>query len=454
MDPKVSGLREAAIAAWRQVDDFYQAHVGENGVLAAEHEPALEELNSAAKSADDAFAKAAAASGQAQTARERIDTYTQAVRGTSVDWTRVVGAEPAAAPAGIGSRLRSLGQKFIESKPYRDLLASGSLGSDRARIGQVSMFQAAAATDLLQTGDRGADAPLAPFLQPTYIPDPLPLETAPRTIASLFTQDTAPDGEIKDVRQTSRSGSAAAVGQATDYTTNTAVGGLKPQVSANWEIYSVYPSTIAAWAATTRQALSQPNRTRTLIDSELGLQVALEEEDQIVNGNGTNPNISGILDQDVQTLDAAIFYAADEDANLFAIRRAKTMVRTGLARVPADGLVVHPNDSERFDLLQDGMGRFRAGDPFNGASDDMSPIWRLPRVESEAIAEGTAIVGAFRLGGTVYRVQGLQIFVSDSHEDYFIRNLIAILGEERIAFLVRRPKAFVVVTLADWTTGS
>lgn len=129
------------------------------------------------------------------------------------------------------------------------------------------------------------------------------------------------------------------------------------------------------------------------------------------------------------------------------------MVRTGIARVPADAVVVHPNDGERFDLLQNGNGDFRAGNPFVGG-DDMAPIWRLPRVESEAVSEGTAIVGAFRLGGTVYRVQGLQIFVSDSHEDYFIRNLIAILGEERIAFLCRRPTAFVVVTLADWTTGS
>lgn len=451
MDPKVAGLREDAIAAWREVDTFYSAHVVD-GELPAEHQPALDELNSKAQAADAAYAKAASNAGIATTARARIDEYATAVTGSPVAWSKVVGGEPA--PAGSGGRPKTLGERFVEAKAYKDLVASGALKSERSSIGHLPMFSAAA-DDIVRIGERGGDAPLAPFTRPTYIADVLPLPTAPRTLSSLFTQDTAPDGEIKDTRQTSRSGTAGAVAEAANATTDTLAGGLKPQVSANWESYSIFPTTIAAWMATTRQALSQENRTRTLIDGELALQIGLEEEEQIVNGNGTAPNLSGLLDQpDLQTFDAATFYNFDEDANLAAIRHAKTMVRTGIARIPADAVVVHPNDSERFDLIRNAHGDFRAGDPFNGSSDDQAPIWRLTRVESEAIDEGTAIVGAFKLGGTFYRVAPIAIFVTDSHEDWFVRNLLAILGEERVALLIRRPAAFVVVTLADWTTGS
>jgi len=43
------------------------------------------------------------------------------------------------------------------------------------------------------------------------------------------------------------------------------------------------------------------------------------------------------------------------------------------------------------------------------------------------------------------------VSVSDSHEDFFIRNMVAILAEMRAAFGLIRPSAFIVV---DLTAGS
>jgi hypothetical protein len=93
---------------------------------------------------------------------------------------------------------------------------------------------------------------------------------------------------------------------------------------------------------------------------------------------------------------------------------------------------------------------FRAGDPF-GQFPDAAPIWRLRRVESEAVAQGTGIVGAFRAGATVFDRLPITVYTSDSHSDFFIRNLIAVLFEERIAFPVFFPSAFVVITFGSFT---
>jgi HK97 family phage major capsid protein len=59
-----------------------------------------------------------------------------------------------------------------------------------------------------------------------------------------------------------------------------------------------------------------------------------------------------------------------------------------------------------------------------------------------AVADGTPIVGAFREGATVWRRGGLSVEASNSHADYFRRNLTALRCEERLAITVFRDAAF------------
>jgi HK97 family phage major capsid protein len=72
-------------------------------------------------------------------------------------------------------------------------------------------------------------------------------------------------------------------------------------------------------------------------------------------------------------------------------------------------------------------------------------MWRLPVVETPAISEGYALVGSFGIGATLFdRMQGT-IRVSEQHSDFFVRNAIAVLAEERLALAVKRPESFVEV---------
>ena len=67
-------------------------------------------------------------------------------------------------------------------------------------------------------------------------------------------------------------------------------------------------------------------------------------------------------------------------------------------------------------------------------------------MESESQTSGTGLLGDF-MKGVIWDREQTTVTVSDSHADFFVRNLVAVLAEERLAFGVTRPSAFVQVDL-------
>ncbi len=161
----------------------------------------------------------------------------------------------------------------------------------------------------------------------------------------------------------------------------------------------------------------------------------------MVNGDGTGENLEGILN--VSGIQAQAW-----DTNLLVTtRKARTKVRT-VGRAVATAYLLNPEDNERIDLMRDdsggaGTGQFLFGSP---AGMQVQTLWGLPRVESEAIPAGTGLVGDFRRAVLWDREQAA-ISVSDSHDDFFVRNLVAILAEMRAAFGVVSAPAFVEIDL-------
>lgn len=447
--PPTTDLREKAASLFKEAADLVEGkdiQTLDDVTLAAFNVKMKE-----ATDADDAFAKASGNDESAMTLKERLDFYHGKAKGGPVPWARYTIENDAALAR------KSLGQAFVESPEYKELQDSGALSSDRAAF-KTTPFRPGlktAATDIISgtaatADDRAGNG--AALIIPDYRPGILPLPQRPLTVRDLFSGDTTASDQISYAAQTSFDNAAAAVSEAAIDGTPT---GAKPQSSIGWTRRTEVIENIATWMAATRKQLADAGQTRSLIDNQLRLMLDLEIEDQLMNGNGTAPNISGLLDRSgLQTLD--LTGSSSDKGNLNGLRTAKRLVRTGPARAVADAVVMNPVDSEEFDLMVDNEDRYRAGDPFGvlGATSDAPPIWRMRRVESEAVDEGTAIVGAFKQGGTVFEREGITILTSDSHSDFFTRNLIAVLAETRLGLAIYFPAAFVVCTLADWEDGS
>lgn len=233
-----------------------------------------------------------------------------------------------------------------------------------------------------------------------------------------------------------------------DFTT-VAEDALKPQLSFDNPTAETDPiRKIAGWISLTDEFLEDLPFLKTEIDNRLMYKLAMFEEQQLLRGDGLGTNIKGLLTRDgVQVEEAA--NAGDLADALF---RATTKISTA-TDLSADGLVIHPTDYQALRLSKDSNQQYYGGGYFtgqygNGSMMEQPPVWGLRTVVSPVVEQGKPLVGAFRLGGTVYRKGGIRVSATNSHNDDFVNNRVVVRAEERIGLAVRVPAAFVKVELA------
>jgi HK97 family phage major capsid protein len=229
-------------------------------------------------------------------------------------------------------------------------------------------------------------------------------------------------------------------------------GGVKPESALTFTEVSFPVRTIAHWIPVTRQMLADLPFMESYIEERLRVGLERREDAQIINGNGTPPNLTGLLNtSNIQTLDDTYFAGAPvENAgtdveNFNRILRAKTNIRLStLGGAQATFVTLNPADHETMLTVGNANDDYYGPGPFSGAA--ITNLWGLSVVESENITAGTALVGDGLMAAVVDRMDAT-IYTTDSHSDFFIRNILVILAEERIALPVFRPEAFAAVDL-------
>lgn len=215
--------------------------------------------------------------------------------------------------------------------------------------------------------------------------------------------------------------------------------GLKPHSSLTFTGTTAPVRTIAHWETAHRNALDDIAQLQGIVNNELLYGLRLAEDAQILNGTGTGEDILGVLN--TPGIQGHTRAAGDNYAD--AIRRA--MTKAFLSYYEPTGVVVHPVDWEGIELLKSTTGQYLLAT--NVAIGAVKQVWRLPVVDTPAMAEGTALVGAFGIGATLYDRMAGNIRIAEQHADLFVRNAVVILAEERVALAVKRPESFVKITL-------
>jgi HK97 family phage major capsid protein len=209
----------------------------------------------------------------------------------------------------------------------------------------------------------------------------------------------------------------------------------KPESNLTFTLSNVPVVTLAHFIRASKQVLADAPQLQSYIDQRLSYGLKLEEEDQLLNGDGTNGNIGGLLKAGNFT---AFNRGASGDTKIDTLRKGTTQV--ALSEYRASGIVINPEDWEEIELLKDNENRYIFAQPQSAASPTM---WGLPVVATQAIAAGTFLVGAFNMGAQIWDREDATVMVSTEDGDNFTKNMVTILAEERIALTVYRPTAMV-----------
>ena len=332
-------------------------------------------------------------------------------------------------------RGKTLGELFTDSAEFK-ALDGGRNGANMPspwslKASDFTGYNVKDVYSALPTGTPGAFGSVQ--RDPIVVP---PMRT--RRVRDLFPTRTTTAAVIEYFRMTGFTNAASTVAERSG-----SAFGAKPQSSFTFVGEQAPVRTIAHWEAAHRNVLADEPQLRSIIDNELMYGLRLQEDEQILNGDGTGENLTGVLQTSgIQTYawsSGATSPVADTKAD--AIRRAATL--SFLSYYEPTGVVMHPNDWEDIELTKDANGQYLVA--VSVAMGGEPRIWRIPVVETPAIAEGTALVGAFGTGAQLYDREQASIRVSEQHSDFFVRNAIVVLAEQRLALAVKRPEAFVSV---------
>jgi HK97 family phage major capsid protein len=322
------------------------------------------------------------------------------------------GPDGAAAP-----RIKSIGDVLDESDDYKSIVsAKRRLSGDKVKI-ELGTFDRASFKTIVTLGDINVPA--------TRLPGIVPFGVDETTVGDLVLPGTTDNNTITYMEETTFTNAAATVAE----------GAAKPESALDFTERTENVRKIATWIPATDELIEDVAGFRSYLEGRMRFMVEREEEDQLLNGDGTAPNISGILDRSIQSIGST----NDVDS----IYNAITEVRVdGFAEPTA--LVIHPLSWQNLRLSKDGNDNYYGPGPF--APDRTETFWGLPVRVTPMIAEGTALVGAFRPYAQVFRRSGITVSLSTEHASYFVENKVAVLAEERLAFAVYRPAAFCKVT--------
>jgi len=221
-----------------------------------------------------------------------------------------------------------------------------------------------------------------------------------------------------------------------------AEGAAKPQSNVTFEQKTDLVKKIAVWIPVSDEALDDVPQLYGYLQQLLRYDLKLEEEEQILKGDGTGNNLPGIMTQ-ATTFTASLSKAGD--TSIDTVRRAIYQVRKQ-AKLAADATVMTELDWMDIELQKDSQNRYL----FANLQGFVTPIlWGRPVITSDSMDEGNGtdtggefLVGNFQRGATIYDRMSFLFKVGMINDD-FIKNQRALLVEERLGLAVRRNYAFV-----------
>jgi len=320
---------------------------------------------------------------------------------------------------------KSVGDSFVADKAYTDFV-SGAATSARAVI-TLSKEDAPTTggttpTTVGSTPTKvGTDGPKATSLAPSLYAGVFGTPNVPQKIEPLIPHIAVTTDSVDYVTVADTIG-AAGVAEA----------GAIPESKFTPTLAKANVVNVAHYTKITKQLADDAPALAAYINTKMLYGLQNKVEDQIVNGNGTAPQLKGLLATGSYTDASAQLAGAKNRFDLLLLLQ-------GVAETAAyepEALVLNPMTWAQLAMEKDSQDRYLLGGPGLAAN---KSVWGIPVVTSSAVPAGKFIFGNFTQTVTIYDRQQVAVEMTGTNEDDFTHYLYTIRASRRLALAVEVP---------------
>lgn len=307
-------------------------------------------------------------------------------------------------------QVKSAGEQLVDSDAYKAFVANGGRGMMR--------FEAKAITSA--TGSGGA------LIVPDRQREIIALPRTRLQVRNVLAPGTTTSNAIQAALEKLYTNAAAPVAETT----------LKPESNIVYEPMVVPVRTIAHWMPISRQVMDDAPQLQSLIDSALRYGLDAAEEAQLLLGDGTGENLLGLVPA-ATDYDTAMNAAGDNPAD--TIRRAITQAETG-SQLPVTAIIINSTDWADMIGLKGADGHYLSNGPFGQTA---PTLWGRPVVETPSMPVGSFLVLNGTQAAQIFDRMETEVLISSEDRDNFIKNMLTVRAEKRLALVLKRPQAIV-----------
>lgn len=310
--------------------------------------------------------------------------------------------------------VKSLGTQFIENPAYPEMSEMKGRGKMRMDIKAI-------------TNAAGQNQPLVPDQR---VPGIQMLPNRTLRIRDLLPTGRTTSNLVQYVKENVFTNNAGP--QAGGSPTVAGENQLKNESDITFTLANAPVVTIAHFILVSKQVLDDAPMLQSYIDQRLIYGLKLEEEDEILNGDGQVGTLDGLMHN------ATGYSRAMTGTRLDILRRSITQLT--LSEFDAEAFVLNPADWEEIELIKDTQGRYIIGNP----AAELGPrLWGKPVVSTNSMTQGQFLTANFSQAAMLWDREQASVELSREDSDNFRRNMVTILAEERVALTVFRPTALI-----------
>jgi HK97 family phage major capsid protein len=293
-----------------------------------------------------------------------------------------------------------------------------------AKLGRGEQKRSGFILDTKAVGNMTEAVNLTGDIQRQYAPQVYALPNRKVHIRSLVPVGTISTGLFTFPKETGGEGEAGPQTQ----------GSTKPQIDFDITMTDAPAQYIAGFVRISRQMLDDVPAMTSFLQARLLEKYLLAEDSQLLFGNGSAPNLTGL------TINAAAFSGA---ATVDVEQLVQAIAQVEASNYSATGILINPSDWANIVNTKNTNSAYSLPGSTVVTTDGTLSIAGIPIYKSTAITADKFLVGDWSMGAQIMQNQGISVQFSEMDSDNFQKNMITVRVEARIAFPIYYNSAFV-----------